>query len=317
MSNMSSRIPFALPARDESGHKGTFGTVWAVGGSASAPRVMLGAPALSAMGALRAGAGLTVLVMPAPILAAGLTIAPTATGLALPVDERGAIRASDAAQLMDEMRLKKGMKCDCLAIGPGMGVGEAQMQMLARLMSQGDVPMVIDADGLNTLAEMREGLKEIRGPVVMTPHPGEFAKLAKAANVKWEMSERDEDRKRAAEELAQKAGCVVVLKGARTVTTDGHRSHINTTGNAALATAGSGDVLTGVIAGLIAQFANKGLGLFECAAIGVHVHGLAGDAWAGRHGTAGMLASDLLDVLPDVMKRAREERSNSERAENG
>lgn len=304
-----------LPRRPPDGHKGTFGTVCVLGGVAGSSddhRVMIGGAALSALGALRSGCGLAVLAMPEPILHAGLTIAPSATGLALPVDRHGALKPSDVAQLLDSYL----PRFHCIAIGPGLGAGTPQQQVVARLINQDQTPLVIDADAINALAALRDFHRDLRAHAVFTPHPGEYRRLAEALGIQADSTLANE-RNAAAEQLAQRLGAVIVLKGHRTVISDGQQTFINESGNAALATAGTGDVLTGIIAGLIAQFHKPSLGsssrqitaaqqgglsLLECARIGVHIHGLAADQWAQCHGQAGMLATDLLERIPDAMR---------------
>ncbi len=311
---MTNDVP-RLPPRPPDGHKGTFGTVCVIGGQAGGPRVMLGGPAFAALGALRAGAGLAVLAVPAPLLAFSLTIAPSATGLALPVDEKGALRPSEVAALLDEFL----HEYDCVAIGPGFGVDEPQRQVVMRLIGQDDVPLVVDADALNALAAVAEFHRDFRAPAVLTPHPGEYRRLAVALGLDGDPVDPAR-RPAAAEQLAQRLGCVVVLKGAATIVTDGVQTWINPSGNVSLATAGTGDVLTGVIAGFVGQFFRPhvgassspitprpqgGLRLYDCARLGVYVHGLAADRWAQRHGQAGLLATDLLTELPGAIAELR------------
>jgi len=300
----------ALPARSGEGHKGTFGTVCVIGGQATVPRVMIGGPSFAALGALRCGAGLAVLAVPEPVLKHALVMAPSATGLALPVDSESAINPSEAARVIDEWM----PQFDCLAIGPGFGAGMPQQQVVARLMARDDVPMVIDADALNAMAAMREFHHDLKARAVLTPHPGEFDRLAVALGIEpLKTNAHDPDKRRiGAEQLAQRLGEIVVLKGQGTVVSNGLESWRNPTGNAALATAGTGDVLTGLIAGLIAQFATErakaaghALSLYDCARWGVFLHGMAADGWAKKHGDAGMLASDLLDGIPDAMDAMR------------
>lgn len=305
-----------LPPRRADGHKGTFGTVCVVGGQASPPRVMLGGPALSAIAALRAGAGLAVLAVPEPIMNESLAVAPSATGLALPVDENGVINPSEAARVLDEYAALP----DCIALGPGLGADVPQQQLVVGLVSQDEWPLVIDADALNALAALPDFHQDLRAPAVLTPHPGEYRRLAEALRIDADPVDPDR-RADAAEQLAQRLGCVVALKGPGTVVTNGHETWINPSGNAALATAGSGDVLTGLIAGFVAQFFKPhmgvgsrqitpqqqgGMSLFDCARLGVWVHGLAADRWVERHGPAGMLATDLCDEIPDVLQAIRE-----------
>ena len=296
----------SLPPRPLDGHKGTFGTVCVVGGQANAPHVMIGGPAFTATAALRAGAGLAVLAVPAPLVAAAITIAPSATGLALPTDPDGNLLPSDVAALLDTHL----PKYDCLAVGPGLGDGPAQQQIVTRLVGREQPPMVIDADALNALAHVAQFARDFRVPAVLTPHPGEYARLAQALGIDADLVRPvgAATRSRAAESLAQRIGCVVVLKGAGTVVSDGLNTWTNTTGNPALATAGTGDVLTGVIAGLIAQFASgRGgpLSLYDCARLGVFAHGLAADRWRDAHADTSLLAEDLLRQLPDAVASLR------------
>lgn len=309
----------SLPPRDQAGHKGTFGTVAVVGGCCTGGVRMIGAPALAAMAALRVGAGLAKLVMPGPILSAGIVLAPSATGLALPVGADDQVEPHDAAAGIDQAVAA----CDCLVVGPGMGLSAGTTAAALRAVQQHDVSVVIDADAIVALAAVPELARDFHAAAVLTPHPGEFRKLAKPFGV-------DEDpvdpktRPRAAEHLAQRLGCIVVLKGAGTVVSDGHRTWVNTTGNAVLATAGTGDVLAGVIAGLAAQFvakpeharpwpmppkprpAGKPLDLFDAARLAVAAHGMAAHRWrAARGASAGMLASELLVELPAVIESLR------------
>ncbi len=284
------------PHRPPDGHKGTFGTVCVVGGRADPPRVMLGGPAFAALGALRSGAGLAVLAVPAPLMAAALTVAPQATGLALPVDERGRLVPSEVAEVLDAHLAD----CAALAVGPGLGQGEAQRSVVSRLVTKREPPMVLDADAINVLGGVRQLQRDFQARAVLTPHPGEFRRLAAALGVAGDPADPGA-RPGAAAQLAQRLGCVVVLKGAGTVVSDGISTWTNATGNAALATAGTGDVLTGIIAGFIAQFAKGGMSLYDCARLGVHVHGLAADRWRDRHGDAGLLATDLLAEIPGAL----------------
>jgi NAD(P)H-hydrate epimerase len=311
---MTTDLP-TLPRRPEAGHKGTFGTVCVVGGQADPPRVMLGGPAFAALGALRAGCGLAMLAVPAPIVNACLQIAPSATGLALPVDAKGQLKPSLIAQMLDA----HAHLWECMAIGPGFGAGEYQQQVVVRLISQDDKPLVIDADGINALAALRDFHADLQAPTILTPHPGEYRRLAAALGIDADPVD-EAKRPDAAARLAGQIGCVVVLKGHRTVVSDGVNTVTNDTGGPALATAGTGDVLTGVIAGFVAQFFRRSLGtgerqvtaqqqgglsLLDCARLAVWVHGRAADLWTERHGAAGMLAADLLELIPSVISELR------------
>ncbi len=318
---MTADLP-PLPPRPSEGHKGTFGTVCVIGGQVAASgasgRVMLGGPAFAALAALRAGAGLAVLAVPAPLMRAALTVAPTATGLALPVDRHGHLRVSEVAELLDQHLPQYA----CLAVGPGFGADEPQRRIIVRLVGRTDLPMVIDADALNALAQVADFHRDLRAQAVLTPHPGEYRRLAEALAIKADPVD-PAARPDAAQQLAQRLGCVIVLKGAATIVSDGINSWTNPTGNVALATAGTGDVLTGLIGGLVAQFfegktsdtprrsASRPPGtltLFDCARLGVYLHGLAADRWAARCGDAGLLATELLDEIPQSLAQMRSAR---------
>ena len=230
---------------------------------------MPGAAALTCRGAFRAGAGKVKLAADPAVWPVVQTQLPSAT--ALDLDELREVDWSRAGTV--------------LAVGPGLGTSDAAADALARVM-QAPCPLVLDADGLNLVAAGRVPPRGAGHPWVMTPHPGEYRRLAKHYGVTGEPVHAY-GRGDAAVVLAGATGATVVLKGEGTVITDGRRVVVNTTGNPALAAAGTGDVLTGLIAGLIAQ----GMEVFDAAVLGVHVHGAAADAWAERHGTAGLLAS--------------------------
>lgn len=282
------RIP-PPPPRPADAHKGTFGTVIVVGGSAT----MIGAPALTASAALRGGAGLVKLAMPAAILPFAITIEPSATGIVLPGDAGGCVTALDTADPKQQA---------VLAVGPGLGRSAETRQLVWKLLS-GPRPMVLDADGLNALAAAKKP-RLAHGPLlVMTPHPGEFARLAEPLRIKGDPTDAKQ-RHALAAELAQAHHAVVVLKGRRTVVTDGRQYYVNQTGNPALATAGTGDVLTGLIAALIAQ----GLPPFDAAILGAHLHGLAADLWSEKNGPSGLTASDLAANLPIAFQQHRRRR---------
>ncbi len=298
-----------LPARDARGHKGTFGTVAVIGGCAIRPgesggggSYMVGGAAMAAVASLRAGAGLVKLVLPEPVLAAGLAIAASATGVPLAVDASGDVIAHRAAAVIDELM----SSVSCVAIGPGMGVSAGASAVVFRCCAQDAVPVIVDADALNNLAASTDFHRDLRAPAVLTPHVGEFRRLALAMGVTADPVD-ESTREKACAELAQRLGCVVVLKSAATVVSDGHRTWVHDEPNAAMGTAGTGDVLCGVIAGLVAQHFRGGLTLYECARAGVWVHGLAGRAWVARHGArGGMLAGELLEEVPGVVEGMRE-----------
>lgn len=280
-----------------------------IGGCAGPNRQMIGAPALTATAALRSGAGLARLVMPASILASGIGICPSATGVPLEVSGSGEIVPHEAVRILDEQTAG----CSALVVGPGLGSGEGPRAVTLRAVQQEDAPVILDADGLNALAEIPEVRRDLRAAAVLTPHPGEFRRLAAAFGLEADPVS-PETRPDAAALLAQRLGCIVVLKGSGTVVSDGQRTWVNDTGGAELATAGTGDVLSGIIAGLAAQFYAAGLparlprpparplDLFDTVRLAVRAHGLAGERWAARSGArAGLLALELADELPAVL----------------
>jgi NAD(P)H-hydrate epimerase len=185
-----------------------------------------------------------------------------------------------------------------VALGPGLGQSPAVIELVIALYRDTAIPMVIDADGLNALSTHRDSLPDHGGPRVLTPHPGEFARLVG----KQDPPQTSEDRVVAATELAAQASAVIVLKGNGTVVADGSHLAVNTTGNPGMSTGGTGDVLTGVIAGLLAQ----GLEPFDAAQLGVYVHGLAGDLAADALGQVSIIASDLIRYLPEAFQRTHQ-----------
>jgi len=289
-----------LPSRPTDGHKGTFGTVTVFGGCAAGDALMIGAPCLAALAALRAGAGLAALAVPDPIAAAALTIAPTATALPVPVDAAGEIVPAEAARLLASAAAKPG----ALVVGPGLGRSPAARALSLQAALQEDAPVVLDADALNALAAVPELQRDMRASAVLTPHPGEYQRLARALNLE-EDPVAPAGRPQAAQRLAAFLGVVVVLKGARTVVADAARVWTSDAELPQLAAGGTGDVLAGVIAGLVSQH-SRSAGLFECAVHAVEAHADAARAWGAETGAAGgMLATDLLDRLPRAIERRR------------
>jgi len=277
---MPSPLP-QLPPRAADAHKGDFSRLLLIGGS----RGMSGAISLAGMAALRAGAGLVQLATAdvcQPIVAG---LHPVYMTLALPSDRQGRI----SLRAIDPL-LAAGATADILALGPGLGRSPGLDVLVCRLYREIAAPMVVDADALNALAERKAPLGEHKGPRILTPHPGEFGRLVPDAN----RAPRGEMEK-AAERLASSAKVVIVLKGHRTLITDGRESQHNTTGNPGMATGGTGDVLTGVIAALLGQ----GLNEIAAARLGTHLHGAAGDLAAARLGQVSLLPTDLIDALPE------------------
>jgi ADP-dependent NAD(P)H-hydrate dehydratase len=278
------RVP-TLPSvieRPADAHKGTFGRALIIGGS----RGMSGAPALAGLGALRSGAGLVFVACPDRIVPIVAGIEPSYLTVPLPEDAAGRI-ASSAKKLIDE----QAQLCTALAIGPGMGQSTGCSKIVLELFQKAPVPALFDADALNALAAAPKKTLDApsskgreRPPRILTPHPGEFARL-----IKMRTEDVAADRESLAVNFARSAGVILVLKGQHTMITDGKRMAVNATGNSGMATGGTGDVLTGVITGLLAQ----GMPAFEAAQLGVHWHGLAGDLAAAELSEPSLIASDL------------------------
>ncbi|MBI4043018.1 MAG: NAD(P)H-hydrate dehydratase [Deltaproteobacteria bacterium] len=265
-----------IPERSPGIHKGEAGKVLVLGGSEG----KLGAAAMTAEAALRIGAGLVRLL--------------TAKEGALALDaELREVMVEPFPERKEELtRVIK--EHDGVAIGPGLGKSEQAKRLLSWVLEMSPVPVVIDADGINLVAESLVLLKKAKGPLVLTPHPGEMARL-----LKTDIEEIQMNRLEVAEKFARKYRCTLVLKGNGTVIAhpDG-TVQINSTGGPHLATVGTGDVLTGVIAGLIAQGASPG----DAASLGVFVHGYAADLKSAEIGDRGLLATDLLALLPKALK---------------
>jgi NAD(P)H-hydrate epimerase len=244
---------------------------------------MSGAIALAGMSALRSGAGLVTLAVPEAIQPVVASFEPSYMTMTLPQDEEGRI-----AQSATDVIISHGTASTAVACGPGLGRSAELDQVVATLYGQLACPMVVDADALNALADQSEVLSSPGGPRVLTPHPGEFARLVGQPHD--DLSQRES----AAIALAEQLGVVIVLKGHATLVTDGTTSAHNTTGNPGMATGGTGDVLTGVITSLLCQ----GLSPLDAARLGVHLHGLAGDFAAAEMGEVSLIATDLLRELP-------------------
>jgi NAD(P)H-hydrate epimerase len=255
-------------------------------------RGMAGAAALCGASALRSGAGLVRVASPAEVQPTVASFEPSYMTYPLPCDQEGRIHVEPAWPILELLMAP----CDVVAFGPGLGQSDEIRRLVRLLITQTDKPLVIDADGLNALVGQTELLSKLDRPAVLTPHPGEFARLvgASTARVQSERVARAAKLARLAEPL------VVVLKGAGTVVSDGRRYFINTTGNPGMATGGTGDVLTGVVAGVMAQK----LPAFEAAQLGVFIHGLAGDIARDQNGEVGMIAGDVVDAIPDAFVQA-------------
>lgn len=285
MNSPESPLPLPrLPPRAPDSHKGSYGRVLAIGGSLG----MSGAISLSGKAALRSGAGLVQLAVPAPCLAMVASFEPSYMTTPLPADEQGRIEASAQSRLIELAEA-----ANIVALGPGLGRSAGIDRLVAWLYKDLARPMVVDADALNALADQPDVLSSHAGPRILTPHPGEFARL-----INRPTRDVQAQREPLAMEFARANRVVLVLKGHRTIITDGGRIAHNATGNPGMATGGSGDVLTGVIAGLLAQ----GLSPLDAAQLAAHLHGLAGDLAAGELSEPALIASDLLQWLPAAFK---------------
>jgi len=273
-----------LPDRRPDGHKGDFGTALLIGGS----RGMAGSIALSGMAALRSGAGLVRLAVPDVCLEVVASFEPSYMTAALPCDAQGRIGAGSRQVLEPLVATATAIAC-----GPGLSRSDDLSELVGWLYTSVAQPAVFDADALNALAAQPDLLARPGGPRVFTPHPGEFRRLIAATD--WSSREELESR---AVELAARAGVTIVLKGHRTLVTDGQQRAHNMTGNPGMATGGTGDVLTGVITALLCQ----GLSCFDAARLGTRIHGLAGDLAAEELGQVSLIASDLVRHLPAAFR---------------
>lgn len=268
-----------LPDRDPEAHKGSFGKILLLCGS----RGYTGAAYLSAMGALRSGAGLVYLGVPESIYAIEAVKLNEPVVFPLP-DEGGKMSKKAIPEILERLG-----KMDAVLMGCGMGMSAGTLAVLETVLKNAKCPVVLDADGINLVSAHKDLLRGRTAPTVLTPHDGEYLRLAGSLG---------KDRMTAAGDLARELGCVVVLKGHRTWITDGTSFCRNTTGNPGMAVGGSGDMLAGMIVSLLGQ----GMGPLEAAGCAVWLHGEAGDLCQKELGQYGMLPSDMLEALPRLMK---------------
>lgn len=295
-----------LPQRPADFHKGQAGHVALLAGS----RGMSGAAVLCGVGALRGGAGLVRVHCPGSILPLVAQANPCLMTVPLPEDESGRLR--------DAARLKELVTWDwasAVGIGPGLGQSDEVRECVLAALETADCPVVVDADGLNHLSgiTLDAGKRRAapldwwsarRGRVtVVTPHPGEMARLRAAARLAERKGSGDDERLTTAYEYAALTGTVVVLKGRRTVVAAAERAYVNNTGNPGMATGGMGDVLTGLISALVAQ----GMEACEAACLGVWLHGRAADLLSRQLGPIGYLAHEVADMLPAALAEAARE----------
>ncbi|MCX7388645.1 MAG: NAD(P)H-hydrate dehydratase [Planctomycetota bacterium] len=282
---ITEQVPM-LPDRPQDGHKGTFGKVLIIGGSIG----MSGAVCLSSVSALRSGSGLVTAAIPRSIQMTVAAYEPCVMTIGLETDCHGQL-ASLSRERIAELLAGK----DAVALGPGLGQSPEVTDLVSLVLEFCRVPLVLDADALNAVA--MGGLwakRDKRSACVITPHPGEFARLTGLS-----IPDDEDTRIKMSADFARTHQLTVVLKGPRTVVTNGTRLFVNATGNSGMATAGSGDVLTGIVASLLGQKMHA----FEAAALAVNAHGRAGNFAAFELGQRGMIASDLMMALPKSWKQ--------------
>lgn len=268
-----------LPERNPWGHKGNFGKILLLCGS----RGFTGAAYLAAMGALRSGAGLTFLGVPESIYAIEAVKLNEPVVFPLP-DEEGKLSFLASAEI--EKRLPQ---MDAVLVGCGLGQSRGIMSVVKTVLENACCPVVLDADGINVLAEHKDILRGRKYPTILTPHDGEFLRFGGTIGA---------DRMASAAYFAREWNCILLLKGHETCITDGKIGYLNPTGNPGMAVGGSGDVLAGVITSLLGQ----GLPPLDAAACGAWIHGAAGDICAKEIGQYGMLPTDMLQRLPRLLK---------------
>jgi NAD(P)H-hydrate epimerase len=276
------KVPRLRP-RDPNSHKGTYGRVLIVGGS----RGMTGAVGLAGMAATRGGAGLVTVAVPDTCLETVASYDPCFMTVPLAADEQGRLVADAAPELS-----QRAAQSTAIGIGPGLSRSPGVTHVVTHVYKRFAGPMVVDADALNALASRPTRLAGAGGPRIITPHVGEFCRLI------GEELAPDACRERA-QALAAEQQLIVVLKGHHTLVTDGSHHYENRTGNPGMATGGAGDVLTGVITALLGQ----GLSPLDAAVLGVHVHGVAGDLACDEVGEISLIATDILEYLPDAFQQ--------------
>lgn len=267
-----------LPDRDTNAHKGSCGKLLLLCGS----RGFTGAAYLAAMGALRCGAGLVFLGVPESIYPIEAVKLHEPVVFPLP-EVDGKLSAAVIPEILERIT-----KVDAVLIGPGLGQSRDTFAVVKAVLERATCPVILDADGINVLAAHKDILRERTKPTILTPHAGEFARLGGDCS----------DRIPSAQAMSRELGCVILLKGNGTVITDGENTYINPTGNPGMAVGGCGDVLAGMITALLGH----GIAPLEAAACGAWLHGAAGDWCARELGQYGMLPTDMLNVLPRLLK---------------
>lgn len=273
------KVNMLIPDRESNSHKGNYGKILLLCGS----KGYTGAAALASQAALRSGAGLVYLGVPDCIYEIEAVKLTEPVVFSLP-DKEGKI-SSQAIQLIQQYL----PRMDAVLIGPGLGVSSETTAVLEFVIRNYEGPLVIDADGINVISAHKSILRERTCPTILTPHEGEFVRL---------IGDSIHDRVLDAINAAIAFNCIIVLKGHKTIITNGEFTYINSTGNPGMAVGGSGDVLAGIIVSLIGQ----GISPLQASACAVWLHGAAGDICAQEIGQYGLLPSDMIKVLPRLLK---------------
>ncbi len=291
--NIEVNQPLALPERPEDGHKGTFGKVLFIAGSTN----YLGAPYFSAQSFLKAGGGLSFLATPETV---SQFIANKGSEIIM-FPQKATGKGGIALKNKDAL-LEFSDQCDMVVMGPGLSLHRETRRLVSALAIEIKKPLLLDGDGITAVASDPECVRQRTAITILTPHPGEMARLLNQS-----IGAIQSDRIKAAQEAAADLNAVVVLKGAHSLITEpGGRTYINLSGNAGMATAGSGDVLTGTIAAMLGM----GFSVTDAVRMGVFMHGYAGDLAAAALGEDGLVAGDIMQYLPAAVKAFRMERQN-------
>jgi NAD(P)H-hydrate epimerase len=274
------------PSRRQDSHKGTYGYLFVIAGSVG----LTGAAVLACEAALRTGVGMVTLGLPRSLnIAMEARLTETMT---YPLPETSSQSLSTSA--FDDIR-EAARRMHAMAVGPGLSTNAETQELVRRLVTELEFPMVVDADGLNAVAGQPGVLGSRQAPTIISPHPGEMARLTNLSP-----AEIQADREGTAKRCAKEWGVELILKGAPSVVaTSKGELFVNTTGNSGMSTAGSGDVLTGILGALLCQ----GVAASDAAVLGTYLHGLAGDIAAERYTGRGMVAGDMVRCLPDVWRR--------------
>lgn len=277
------------PKREADTHKGNFGTLLVIAGSSS----MRGAAAFAALGALRTGAGLVRIASTEKCIDTAAALVPEATYIELEADDYGYMLYDPNKNiLLDAMK-----SATAIVMGCGMGVTQDTIELTKFVAENAECPLIIDADGINCIASDIDILMKKKTDIIITPHPGEMARL-----LSCDAAAINQNRMITAEKYAEKFDVTVVLKGAGTVIANSRMTAANHTGNSGMSCGGCGDILAGIIGSIAAQ----GCSVFDSACAGVYMHGLAGDAAAAKFGMEAMLPRDIVDCLPDSFRILKE-----------